>query len=253
MKPSLTADFRTSDNQDAVQPASPAPQEGRSRRDAPRRRLHPMLVAFFAFGTASCSFYGAEMLAPPVWRPSVIIGGYERQITQARKTGELAAQIRYDGQLKQIETAAVQWQEQYKAAANGVLEYYKTTYSRANVYAQATADIQKQYAATRYQIAQQSVGGEIGVANMATTLGLLGGLIDPAFGASAQSYADDVRRRAYAKLDEAARSGITVSVDGWNTGLASPAEVASALRDLPPMKFPSSNDTAGAPAVRAGR
>lgn len=245
MKPILDPAFRSNDaadfdraTADHLRPAA-RPVYSDFPYARPRRRMHPMLAAFFAFGTASGAFYGAEMLAPPTWRPSAIIGGYEQAMAEARKSGELTAQLRYEGQLKQIETAAVQWQEQYKAAANGVLNYYQATYSRAGVYAQATADIQKQYAATRYQIASTTTGGQTTLANLASLIGNALNAYDPSMGQGALDFAQQMREQAYSVLDDAARSGITVSVDGWNSGLASPAEVASAIRDLPPLKLPS--------------
>lgn len=218
--------------------------------DAPKRRIHPMIVGFLGFAGATIFFYGSEAVAPIALKPSSIIGGYQHNIAEAHKSGELTAQVRYDaqlrgielqyqGQLKQIESAAGQWQEQYRVSLNGMIEDYRGVYARANIFAQATADLQKQYAAARYSITERSLGGETGMANMATTVGLLGGLFDKDFGDSALAYADQVRGRAFAKLDEAARGGVTVSVEGWNEGLPDPQALQERLRNLPPLRLPT--------------
>lgn len=59
---------------------------------APRRRLHPTFVAGLGFVAAGAVFYGAQMFAPDAFKPASIIGGYDTEILEARKAGELAAQ-----------------------------------------------------------------------------------------------------------------------------------------------------------------
>ena len=213
MKPTLDDSFVTDITSPRATPAA-SNRDDLPAYERPRRTLPPMVVAAAMFLSTGAAFYSAEMFAAVDWKPSHIMGSYERAMAEARKSGELTAQIRYEGQLKQIETAAVQWQEQYKAAATGVVNSYQAVYQRAGIFAQATADIQKQYAATRYQLAANGVSGELGVANMATMLGAIGSLFDPSIEQSANAYADEMRNRAYAKLDEAAKSGVTISVDG---------------------------------------
>lgn len=228
--------------------------------EAPKRRLHPVVVGMIGFGAATGFFYGTEALAPSAFKPSTIIGGYGHEIAKAHKSGELEAQVRYDAQLrgieiqfqtqlKQAETAAAQWQEQYRTEMAGVMEDYRGAWSRANIFAQATADLQKQYAQYRLSVTQGSLGGEMGVANMATMLGALGGLLDPSLERDAFAYADRMRGRALSKLDEAARSGITVSVVGWNEGLPDPDALAARIERLPPLQFPQAPRAVTVPAL----
>ncbi|AUW58044.1 hypothetical protein C1T17_07920 [Sphingobium sp. SCG-1] len=202
--------------------------------ERPRRRLHPMVFAGGVFLMASAAFYGAEALLPPSFKPSVFTGGYQREIAKAKSEGELASRIQYDKQLKVYETAAVVWQEQCKASLQALNSNYEAVYRRAGVGYQLAADLQKQYANYRYAIAQSSVGGEIGVANTATTFGYWIGLLDPEMGKQSLEFAENARRQAYAKLDEAAQSGITVSAEGWDDGLVDPASFSGKFRcDMP--------------------
>lgn len=199
-----------------------------------RRRLHPMIVAGAMFGCAAALFYSAEATLPVSYKPSTFTGGYEKAIAKARTEGELAARIGYDSKLKVIETAAVQWQEQCRAGLQNFTSYYQAAYARANAYAQATADIQKQYAAARYQTAQGSVAGELGAANTATSIGYLLGFFDEDLGRQSMDFAERARQQALSKLDDAARTGMTVSVDGWNTGLPDPATLPPVIKcDVP--------------------
>ena len=105
---------------------------------------------------------------------------------------------------------------------------YQASYQRANTGFQLLGDLQKQYASVRYSIAQQSVGGEIGAANMATSLGYLLGFFDPELGKQSMEFAERARQQALAKLDAAAQGGVRVTMEGWDTGLPNPAT-------LPPM------------------
>lgn len=211
----------------------------------PRRRLNLFVVTGLAFAAVTGIFYGGEALLPAPYKPSVFIGGYGKEIEKARKAGELDSQLRYETRLrgvevqfqtrvKGIETAAIQLQEQCRAGLTNANNLYQAAYTRANIFAQATADIQKQYAASRYQLAQQTLGGEIGAANTATTFGYILGFFDPELGQKSFEFAEAARQQALKKLDEAAKGGITVSVDGWNHGLPDPASLAPLGKcDLP--------------------
>lgn len=217
---------------------------------SPKRALHPMIVAGIGFAAAGAIFYGAEMLLPAPYRPSSLIGGYDAAILEARKEGELAAQIRYDAQLRnvdlqhqaqlrQIETAAVQWQEQYRALMTGTVETYRATWTRANIFAQATADIQRQYVQTRTEYARRTLEGERSIANTATTLGYIFGMVSPELGDAAQDFADRARDQALSRLDAAATGGVTISIEGWDTGLTHPDDLARSIQALPPFDLRS--------------
>lgn len=217
--------------------------------DPPKKRLPPVVLSGIGFLFALFVFYGAQAVAPPALKPSTLVSAYDTQLQEARKAGELEAQIRYEAQLrvvelqhqaqlKEIETAALQWQEQYKTVLTGYLEGYRATWQRANIWAQATADIQKTYANYRYSVTQGTLGGHMQVANLATIVGLFGGIVDPAFEASALQYANRVRSQALDTLDQSARGGVTVSVEGWDTGLKDPAILAAEVNALPPLHLP---------------
>jgi hypothetical protein len=215
----------------------------------PKRRLPAMVVAGIGFVAAGVSFYGAEAVMPADFKPSTLVGGYQRQIQEAHKTGELAAQVRYDAQaknielqfqnqLKQIETRAVQWQEQCRAGLQNFNNLYQASYQRLNIFAQATADIQKQYVAERMRTAENSTQGVQAVANMASMAELFGGLIDPQFGQQAGDFAARARQQALAQLDAAALGGKTLSIEGWNAGLPEPQTIPSMIRcDIPTSDF----------------
>ena len=113
----------------------------------------------------------------------------------------------------------MRWQERCRAGLQNYNNNYQALYSLAHMYAQSVADIQKNYVSVRYSTAQQTVGGEIAAANMGTMFGYIAGMFDPETGRRSMEFAEAARQQALQKLDDAARSGITVSVEGWNTGL----------------------------------
>lgn len=196
---------------------------------APRRHRFPLaLVAGGMFIVTAVGFYSAEAFLPPKYKPSRFIGGYQKEIARARAEGELAARISYDARFKLIETDAVRWQERCRAGLQNANNLYQAAYTRANMFAQTTAELQKQYASVRYSIAQQSVGGDLAAANMGSLFGYLASLFDPETGQRSMAFAEQARQQALQKLDDAARSGVTVSVEGWNTGLPDPASLPAA-------------------------
>lgn len=253
--PTLDDDFNANN-------AAPPVKTGRSLAQMPKlealpdiysfpqkKRLPPMVVAAMGFVAAAGLLLGAERFVPHPYKPSDWMGGYASAMAEARKEGELAAQIQYDvqlrqvevqyqGQLKEIESAANAWQEQYRTAMTGYVEHYRAVWNRANIYAQATADIQKQYVAQRTQLASQTVRGQTGMANLATQLGLFAGLFNPELERQSLDYAARVRQQALAQLDSAAQGGVTLSVDGWDDGLIDPAAVARDIYSLPPLTLP---------------
>jgi hypothetical protein len=203
------------------------------------RRLHPMLTAGLAFTLAAVAFYGAEAALPVIWRPSHFVGGYSRQIEEARKSGELAATARYAPRLKQIETAAVQMQEQCKAQLQGVNTYLQAVYNRAGVGFQLAADMQRQYMSVRYSTTQQTLGGEIGAANLATSFGFIASLFDPELARQSMEFAENARQQALARIDQASKGGVQISVDGWDAGLTDPATFMGRLHcEMPSLAEP---------------
>ena len=186
------------------------------------------------FIVASVTFFAAEAKLPPEYKPSHYLGGYDRVIAQAKAEGELTARIGFEGRLKVIETAASAWQERCKAGLQNYTNYYQAAYNRANAGYQLAASIQQQYTSARFSTTQASLGGEIGVANTATTFGYIIGLFDPESGQKTLDFAEAARQAALRKLDEAARGGVTVTSDGWNAGLPDPAKLPPPVQcDMP--------------------
>lgn len=203
---------------------------------SPRRRrgLHPVIASALGFMAAGGIFYGMQAFGPEGLRPSRFVGEYETEVQKARKAGELEAQIRYDaqlrgievqyqGQLNEIQTAAVQLQERCRAGLQNFTNLYQAAYNRANTGFQMTAELQRQYVAARMQTAQGTLAGETSAANMATTFGYIAGFFDPELGRRSMEYAEAARQQALRRLDETARNGVTLSIEGWDTGLPDPA------------------------------
>jgi hypothetical protein len=213
--------------------------------DRPRRRMHPMLAAGLAFGFAAVVFYGGEAFLPREYRPSTFIGGYQTEITEAAKAGELAAQIRYDAQLRGIElqyqdglsriqTAANQWQEQCRAGLANVNNLYQAIYNRANMYVQATAQLQQAYQSARQAIVSGTLGGDVALMNMLSVTSQIVAMFDPAAARQMMQAANGMRRDILGVFDREARNGITISVRGWDSGLPRPDALPPMIRcDVP--------------------
>ena len=198
--------------------------------DRPRRRTPTMVVAGVTLLAAGAAFYAAEAFLPRELRPSTFIGGYQTEIAEATKAGELSAQIRYDAQLRNLElvyqdglqriqTAGVQWQEECRAGLTNVNNLYQAIYTRANTYVQATAQLQQSYQAMRQQITANTFGGETGLINMATTFAPFIALVDPNAARQLSQYAATARRSILSAYDRESRTINAITVRGWDTGL----------------------------------
>lgn len=209
--------------------------------DGPRRPMHPMLAAGIAFGIAAAIFYGAEALLPRHYRPSMFIGGYQTQIAEAAKEGELAAQIRYEHQLRGIElqyqdrlsriqAAAMQWQDQCRAGLLNVTNHYQSALQQANMFAQGVVQLQQGYQQLRTQLLSGSFGGEMAIINMVTTLAPIIALFDPNMARQLLRAAQQDRAQLLATFDRLSRGGNTVSVAGWNSNLPRPDAFGAMIR-----------------------
>jgi len=209
--------------------------------DRPRRRMHPMLAAGLAFGVAAVAFYGTEAFLPREYRPSTFIGGYQTEITEAAKSGELAAQIRYDAQLRGIElryqdglsriqTAGAQWQEQCRAGLLNITNHYQAVMQQANVFAQGVVQLQNGYQQMRNQILSGSLQGEMGLINLVMTVAPFIAIFDGNTARQLMQAAQQDRARLIATFDRMSRGGNTVSVAGWNTNLLRPEALQTMIR-----------------------
>jgi len=239
MQPTIDAQKLSVSHSSALVPAVPPALPDIYR--VPRRRAPAWLSAAFGFAAAGGLFYGAQAFAPEDWRPSRFVGDYNNEIQEARTAGELEARIRYDaqlrgielqyqGQLQEIQTAAVQWQEHCRSGLQNFNNLYQAVYQRANTFANGLVQLQNQYAAARYQTVQGTLQGEAAAANLATMFGYIGGFFDPELQRRSMEYAENARMQALNRLDRAAQSGIRVTVDGWDDGLPDPAALAPPVR-----------------------
>lgn len=245
MQPSLDPDLFDPSPSSAQPSSKSTPRDLPDIHERPQRRMPMMVVAGLVFLGTGIAFYGAEALLPRPYKPSTLIGSYTAAIHEATKTGELAAQIRYDGQLrevelhyqdrlKRIETAAVQWQDQCRAGLLNVTNHYQAALQQANIFAQGVVQLQAAYQQMRNQIVSGTLGGEIGLVNMATTLAPFVALLDPNVGAQLSQFAHTYRSQLLATFDRLSRGGNTVSVKGWDARLPRPEMMRTMIRcDLP--------------------
>lgn len=201
---------------------------------------------------ASCvvAFYAVEALAPHDFKPSTHVGSYEMELHKATKTGELKAQIVYDAKLrsidaqlqayvKSVEQSVQQSNDQYRSTAETVAKLYQSTFERANIFAQATANLQTQYAMFRAQLAQNSYSTEMAGVKLATLGKFFFALSgDQESAQTAGEIATQLRGQVLSEVDKAMQEGVRISPKGWDTGLADVQQIKAAFRDVEPAKLP---------------
>jgi hypothetical protein len=110
-----------------------------------------------------------EAFAPTELKPSTNLGSYQEAMNEARKAGELDAQIKYEALLrdidiiqvertKAIELSAGKDLENYKAFVASLLKLYEATYTRQNMLAEKVASMQVKLQNARVDVARQSTG-----------------------------------------------------------------------------------------------
>src|ERR1700741_3315820 len=72
---------------------TPLTQDLPDMYELPRRRLSPMIAGGLAFALVTCAFYGAQTFFPHPYKPSDLMGGYEREMAMARAEGEAVAKV----------------------------------------------------------------------------------------------------------------------------------------------------------------
>lgn len=192
------------------------------------------------FGIILCGgvLYGAEMFAPAELRPSTVTGSYGGRYTAEIKAHDLETHAAYQNWAEEVKVSVAQQQEQYRAAAQAMLNNYQAAYDRSRIYAQTTAQLQQDYVNQRTDIARQQQGTDQLVINFARLWGRVSNVLEPGSGDDALEYADNIGGELQDELDDAVQSGVTVSVDGWDTGLPPPAEVRGTIEAMPPITFP---------------
>jgi len=209
------------------------------RYPRPRRRFIPSIVKTGAtFLTAAALFFGAEAFAPPAIRPSSLMGTYEARVQSAVKAAELTQQGRYEDWAADVRVRVAQQSEQYRAINQSVIARYQATFDRGRMLAEATTRIQSQYVAARMAQAQSMQGSDVAVVNMARLFGRIANLVDHGSGDDALAYAGNLGDELSRELTQAATQGETISVEGWDTGLASVDELRRDIEAVRPITIP---------------
>jgi hypothetical protein len=227
-----------------AQVGAPAPEENSGPVDVkryprPRRRFVPSILKTGAsFLLAAGLFFGAEAFAPPAMRPSSLMGTYEARVQSAVKAAELTQQARYEDWAAEVRVRVAQQSEQFRAVNQGVIARYQATFDRGRMLAEATARIQSQYVGARMAQAQAMQGSDLAVVNMARLFGRIANLVDSGSGDPAMAYAGNLGNELSRELTQAATQGVTISVEGWDTGLASVEELRRDIEAVRPITIP---------------
>ncbi|UBS31534.1 hypothetical protein LBX01_08385 [Altererythrobacter sp. N1] len=203
-----------------------------------KKRISAGAGMFFGIILCGAALYGAEMFAPPDYRPSTITGSYGGRYAAEIKAHDLETQAAFLDWAEEVKVSVAQQQEQYRAAAQGILTNYQAAYDRTRIYAQTTAQLQQDYVHQRTEIARQQQGTDALVINLARLWGRVANVIEPGGGDDALAYADQVGGQLQQELTSAVQNGVTVSVEGWDTGLPPPSQVQADIDRMAPISFP---------------
>jgi hypothetical protein len=222
----------------AVVPPQAAGQPYQIVMPPQKKRISAGAGMFFGIILCGAALYGAEMFAPPEYRPSTLTGSYSGRYAAEIKAHDLETQAAFADWAEEVKVSVAQQQEQYRAAAQGILTNYQAAYDRTRIYAQTTAQLQQDYVHQRTDIARQQQGTDMLVVNLARLWGRVANVIEPGGGDDALDYADQVGSQLQGELTSAVQNGITVSVEGWDTGLPPPAQVRADIESMEPISFP---------------
>ena len=203
-----------------------------------KKRVSAGAGMFFGILLCGSVLYGAEMFAPPEFRPSTLTGSYSGRYAAEIKAHDLETQAKYLDWAEEVKVSVAQQQEQYRATAQGMIANYQAAYDRSRIYAQTTAQIQHEYIQQRADIARQQQGTDGLVVNLARLLGRGLNAYEPGSGDDALAYADGIGQQMQDEVTRAVQSGATISVEGWNTGLPEPEQVRADFGKLSPIAFP---------------
>lgn len=190
------------------------------------------------FVLAGAVFFGAEAMAPGAFKPSTLMGTYDARVSSAVKAAELTQQARYEVWLAEAKLSVDQQLEQYRALNQGVLANYQATYDRGRIMAEATARIQSQYVAARMSQTQSTQATDVAIVNWTRFFGRVAETLEPGAGAAALGYADNLSAQLSNELTAAATQGVTIDVEGWDTGLKPVGELQQEFAALKPIVLP---------------
>lgn len=186
----------------------------------------------------SCGVFGAETLAPPDYKPSAILGGYQGRMAAEVRARELETQAKYDGWIQQAQISIAQQQVGYQGQVQAVVANYQAVYDRARLFSEATARIQQDYSRQVLSQKRQQQDSSSGLVNLAQLGADLFRPFDPTISENLQTYADETSSRLRERLDDSIQQGITVDVEGWDTGLPSPDAVRADIARIKPIVIP---------------
>ena len=184
------------------------------------------------------ALYAVETFAPEALRGSTFVGSYGGRVEAEIKAHDLETQAKFLDWAEEVKVSVAQQQEQYRAAAQGMLTNYQAAYDRSRIYAQTTAQIQHEYVQQRTDIARQQQGTDNLIVNLARLYGHGANFVEPGAGNSALEFADQIGEQMQDEVTEAVRTGATISIEGWDTGLPPPSQVRADIDRMPPVKFP---------------
>lgn len=203
-----------------------------------RFRVPSILKSAAVFMTGAAMLFTWETYAPEGYRISTFMGTYDARIAAAVKAAELQQQSRFDVWAADVKLAADQQAEQYRAATQGVLQNYTATYDRGKIITQAAVELQGRYATTLMNQKTQEQGTDIGIINLVRGFGRVANALEDGAGDNAIDYADNLSKTLQAEITDAARNGAETAVVTWDTGLASPSDVAATLATIKPLRIP---------------
>lgn len=210
-----------------------------NRISRPRRRELPsFLKTALIVLAAAMVFFTYEMVAPDGIRGSDLLGTFYARVITHETAAELEQKAELDAWAKQAEAANAQTLENYKAAAQIILQYQSAWSDRAKLYAQGQIDLQKALTGQRMDQVRSQQAGDQMIQTYAQIFGRLFNMVQPGSGNGALDYSRNLRNEMRAELDAAAQTGTLVTIDGWDTGLPSPVDFQRQLDALKPVPLP---------------
>lgn len=203
-----------------------------------RFRVPSIIKTAAVFMTGAAMLFTWETYAPEGYRISTFMGTYDARIAAAVKAAELQQQSRYEVWAADVKLAADQQSEQYKAVTQGVLQNYSATYDRGKILTQAAVELQGRYASTLMSQKTQEQGMDLGIINLMRGWGRFANGLENGAGNNALEYADNLSRTLQGEITDAARQGAGTPVVAWDTGIASPSDVAATLATIKPLRIP---------------
>lgn len=191
-----------------------------------------------AFLLGGAVLFGLEAQGPVEFRPSTLMGTYDSRVEEQVKAAEMRVQGRYEGWAAQVKASAEQNVEQYKAKTNGFIAAYQGGLDRAKTYAQLTGQLQSQLVGAQLSRTGSEQSLEVALLSWGRVIGTVMNAYENGSGDMVMDWADINSDRLGRELDSAVMNGQRVSIEGWDTGLPSAAELQQQLDDVEPLKVP---------------